>query len=630
MIAIVNRIVHFLLAFAISLGLFQPPPIQAVSRLSGDIISIYGRGWGHGVGMCQEGAKGMAEAGFSSDQIVKHFYSGVNRDKVSAKNVRILLLQTYKSLKLTPSVSFSIYSRSAKVVSGRSGEIWRVFVNGDSFNLRGPKVNIGGLEPPLKFIPKGSDIVRVLNLRFTRYRGVIEIDIDSAQRAVVINQVDIEKYLYGVVPSEVPGEWPGEALKAQAIAARCYALRNLGRHDLKGSGDRKIKVDLCNGPHCQVFKGFNIETEKVRREVSSTEGVVYRSKGGRIINAFFHACCGGHTEDVENVWGGDPVSYLRGVKDPFCSRAKTFRWKRFFTLGQLNSILSKDGRTKTSNIWDVRITSRGTVISPTGSQRALEMSIYGDNGVKKIRGSTFKEVINDYASRLFPRLFPGSGPQTINDTWFYVFMPPVISSFSIPYKFFSPNGDHRLDSGRVNLGLSNRALIRISVRSGKKVVRKLFENYLTAKAKIFWDGKDAKGKRVTDGKYSIYLIASGPGGAKSVRSRSICVDTSKPKIERLRISTLAFSPSRGEKCDIVFSARDMFTEKLKLQVSIWNKLGLIVRSLGQTIPQGAKRITWDGKNERGKVVPGKFLIGIEVVDDAGNSTVNKSTMVTVK
>jgi stage II sporulation protein D len=123
----------------------------------------------------------------------------------------------------------------------------------------------------------------------------------------VINVANIEDYLRGVVPNELsPQAFPQmEALKAQAVAARSYVLAHKGEFDAWG-------YDICATPACQMYRGRGSETDMTDRAVAETRGMV-AAHHGRPINAYYTSTCGGHTEDAENMFDGEPIPYLRGV-----------------------------------------------------------------------------------------------------------------------------------------------------------------------------------------------------------------------------------------------------------------------------------------------------------------------------
>ncbi len=139
------------------------------------------------------------------------------------------------------------------------------------------------------------------------YRGILEVRPGDGDNLTVVNVLDMEDYLRGVVPNELsPQAFPQiEALKAQAIAARTYALRNRGQFQAKG-------YDLCATPTCQVYRGRSTEHALSDQAVASTRGQVARYHG-EPINALYTSTCGGHTEDGANMFEGTPTPYLKGV-----------------------------------------------------------------------------------------------------------------------------------------------------------------------------------------------------------------------------------------------------------------------------------------------------------------------------
>ena len=152
-----------------------------------------------------------------------------------------------------------------------------------------------------------NGIVRIAG---ATYRGLAEVGVNSAGTLAGINEVPIELYLYGVVPRELPPNPFGEpeALKAQAVAARTYALSNLGKRASDG-------YDLLPTTSDQVYGGLAAEQTLSSAAVDATRGVVATS-GGRLISALYSSTSGGWTANNEDVFSSTPVSYLRGVRDP--------------------------------------------------------------------------------------------------------------------------------------------------------------------------------------------------------------------------------------------------------------------------------------------------------------------------
>ncbi|RMF64312.1 MAG: SpoIID/LytB domain-containing protein [Calditrichaeota bacterium] len=140
------------------------------------------------------------------------------------------------------------------------------------------------------------------------YGGRLEYLVDDGGLITVVNELSLEDYLKGVVPSEMPPAFPYEALKAQAVAARVEAVSKIGlRHPYE-------PFDLCDDVHCQVYSGRSRQAEKTDMAVESTRGIFMIYKD-HLAEAFYAGVCGGHTENNENVWLTDPQPYLRGILD---------------------------------------------------------------------------------------------------------------------------------------------------------------------------------------------------------------------------------------------------------------------------------------------------------------------------
>jgi len=200
------------------------------------------------------------------------------------------------------------------------------------------------------------------------YRGALVIRPHSASKVNgvdLVNNIELEDYLLSVVPSEMPSLWPIEALKAQAIAARSYALANVGKHACDGY-DIKATVDD------QAYTGVAAEHPQTNRAVHETTGQAL-SHEGKVVSAFFHSSSGGHTELSENVWCR-PLPYLRAVPD-YDDDSPHFAWTRTANVATAEKALAKCGK-GVGSLLSVSTLSRG--VSPrvrllliTGSDRSV-------------------------------------------------------------------------------------------------------------------------------------------------------------------------------------------------------------------------------------------------------------------
>lgn len=194
----------------------------------------------------------------------------------------------------------------------------------------------------------------------------------------LINVLDLEDYLLSVVPSEVPSLWPKEVLKAQAIAARSYAVANFGKHKSEGY-DVKATVDD------QVYRGVVAESAETNAAVAATSGLVLKN-GNKVISAFFHSTSGGSTEVSENVWG-KPLPYLKSVVD-YDDAAPQFTWRKTITSQALAKALL--GSAPDSPLLGVLVIGR----HPGDSQRVRDILVVGQNSARIIAGTELRRLFN--------------------------------------------------------------------------------------------------------------------------------------------------------------------------------------------------------------------------------------------
>ena len=221
-----------------------------------------------------------------------------------------------------------------------------------------------------------------LSLDGRRYRGALELRHKSGGLTAV-NIVPVDGYLRSVVPEEMPVDWPAEAIKAQSVAARSFALASRGRHASEG-------YDLCTTTHCQLYTGTTAEKSASNAAIKATRGEVL-TYGGKPIEALFHTDSGGMTENSEDVWGSH-VPYLRAAKD---TPAKTMPWTKAISRADLERKLAAKGH----DIGKVR----SLVLSPlaigrsakdrTASGRVKTMTVKGTKGTATLSGTTWRSLL---------------------------------------------------------------------------------------------------------------------------------------------------------------------------------------------------------------------------------------------
>lgn len=185
----------------------------------------------------------------------------------------------------------------------------------------------------VSIIPRGSQ--NRFELEGKRYRGLLSLS-GSGSVIRAVNTLYIEEYLRGVVPSEIGDRTQDEleAVKAQAVAARTYAMAHLGQYD---GEPYDLKATVAD----QVYDGADSEVDMVSYAIDQTVGVV-ASYQDALIDAYYHSTCGGTTDDIQDVWEKPARPYLRGVADDSsCSWSKYFRWTERFTEPQLRSRLEQ-------------------------------------------------------------------------------------------------------------------------------------------------------------------------------------------------------------------------------------------------------------------------------------------------
>jgi stage II sporulation protein D len=333
----------------------------AAPRSGDPVFVITGHGWGHGVGMSQWGANGFARRGTGYDRILAHYYRGTTIQKAPVTKVRVLLGAGKRKLTIASAAPFRVRERGGKVRNLAAGE--HVLGPGLKVKPKSAKRRVA-LKWPIAFLP-GEEPLRLGK----RYRGTIHVDVVGG-RLRAINVVGLEQYLYGVVPAEVPDDWPAEVLKAQAVAARTYALAT-----------RKTRgpFDLFPDVRSQVYRGIDEEVASTSQAVDETAGEVLMYEG-RPATTYFHSTSGGRTASVADVWpGSNPVPYLVSVEDPYSSLSPHHSWGPFVVpAARLQKVLRTPGR-----LIDVRAT-----VNP--SARVTTVTGIGSLGQASLRGADLR------------------------------------------------------------------------------------------------------------------------------------------------------------------------------------------------------------------------------------------------
>lgn len=386
-------------------GLVSISPARAAGT-----ITLFGSGNGHGVGMSQWGADGLAQDGWSHDDILTHFFRGtrLSSDIALPRHVRVGLTTDERTVHLE-AVRGPVRLWIGDPLTGTAvgsipqGDTWTVRPASDgSFRVRDAAgVAVGGRRwgsgTDQLYVTYADTDSRVLvpeadqisGTGFTYARGSLMFDTYGCAtrcKERLVLAIRFEQYLLGV--AEVPSDWPMQALEAQAVASRTYAAYGI-QHNGRRAG---CSCDLADGQNDQTYVGWSKESgsdgDRWVQAVTATRGQVVTYQAA-LIQAFFTSSDGGHTENVEDAWhGGDSryaVPYLRGVCDPGENTSSNpwISWNRSFSASDATSRL----RPYTGDVGTVSRFS-GDVRGVSG--RIVTVVVRGDAGRATITGSQLR------------------------------------------------------------------------------------------------------------------------------------------------------------------------------------------------------------------------------------------------
>jgi len=324
------------------------------------VFAISGRGFGHGVGMSQYGAFGQAKEGRTYDEILAYYYLGTELGRASAKPVRVLLAEGRRALTVSSTAPFRAVDATGTVVKLAAGAV-----------AVGPELRLPGADGPAT----GPLVFRAgkasLALDGVSYRGTFEVTSQGGFLRVV-NVVGLENYVQGVVAGEMPHSWPIEALKAQAVAARSYALKNL----LKGK-----PYDLYSDVRSQAYGGIAAEQPESTAAVRATAGRIV-TYGGEVAATYYFSSSGGRTASAADVFGF-AVPYLVSRPDPWDKASPYYRWGPILVgartvqtkLGLTSRVVDASALTRTSG--RLRSLTLATLTGPTSVPASLVRTTFG-------------------------------------------------------------------------------------------------------------------------------------------------------------------------------------------------------------------------------------------------------------
>lgn len=289
-----------------------------------------------------------------------------------------------KASKDIPNINSKLGGATLKVINKSNT---RIIIYNSSFE---PLLIFSDTNLKLTVRPNSANNPQLISVNSKQYRGEIELRRFSDSDMTVINIVDLEQYLYGVVPREIESYAPMEALKAQAVAARTFALRSLGSY-------KKWDFDVVNTVSSQVYGGYSDEKASTNQAVDETKGkkALYN---GNLISMHYFSSSGGMTEDNINVWGSD-VPYLKSVVDPYeAENSYNYNWSRTFTAADIKMKLFISG----VEIGDI-VTMVADEYTPAG--RVKKLRIVGTSGSITYSNEDIRIILGENGGYLPSRMF---------------------------------------------------------------------------------------------------------------------------------------------------------------------------------------------------------------------------------
>jgi stage II sporulation protein D len=392
---------------------------------------IRGAGFGHGIGMSQYGAYGYALEGATYSDILAHYYKGTRLASAPDRPVRVLLqpvdpyirvrgATSVEGRRLRPDRTYVARRGAGGIVVStergrrvaRLGSVIQFDSGGEQMRLMGPALN---------YVSSGL------------YRGDIEVRVDGGG-VTAINEIDMDSYLRGVVAGEMPSTWPMEALKAQAVTARTYALAT---RKTDGAFDQYPDV------RSQVYKGVTGESVRSDAAVRETSGRIVTYAGEPAVTYYF-STSGGHTENVEYSFVGSlSKPWLVGVPDPYDTQSPYHRWKLTPSAASLDRALGAPGAFKR-----LKVIQRG--VSP----RVVRARVIGTAGSRTLTGPQVRAALD------------------LRDTWFthYRIATTATRSRSARPASWGPRPRLRLLTGEFRPAPRRRVLV-VERRVGKRFER---------------------------------------------------------------------------------------------------------------------------------------------------------------
>lgn len=286
------------------------------------------------------------------------------------ETVRVLILSGVQEIRVESTSLLEARDGDGKGILDKSQKA-AIDIEGGIITLNGKYLSHNGL---VIMTAKGD----MLSVNGSPYRGNLKIQKRAAGGMDVINILDVEAYLYGVVPKEMSPQWHPEALKAQSIAARTYALYQKGKNKNKD-------YDVIASTTSQVYGGAGAEMEESNRAVDETRGILVLYNGQPALT-YFHANSGGMTEDAKSVWNAD-IPYLRAIRDDYSIKAPNCSWTLSLSADKIRKALNHKG-------FEIGSIGRLVPVDVSPSGRIQKIKIFHDGGEAIVKGNDFRIKID--------------------------------------------------------------------------------------------------------------------------------------------------------------------------------------------------------------------------------------------
>ena len=352
---------------------------------------INGAGFGHGVGMSQYGALGFALHGYSYRSILSHYYRDTSLSRVSpTRVVSVLLKNGAASFRDADRLSGGrvVWEEPGKAgKAGKSGKTpiqkpdtlkpnttYSVLSSGGLLNLIAHGRKVAAVRPPLDVGGNGP----VTLLGVGSYHGQLQFRPAPDGGVQTVNAVDLEDYVRGVIPAEMPSSWPAQALEAQAVAARTFVT---------AVPAASPEFDVYSDTRSQVYGGVSAQTPTGDTAEAATRGQVV-DYAGRPALTYFFSSSGGHTESVQNVFlGVAPEAWLIGVPDPYDDSDGNpyYRWHQNLSVGAAARTL---GTLVKGRLEGIKVLQHG--VSP----RIVQAAVVGTEGTSHVSGPQLRKLFD--------------------------------------------------------------------------------------------------------------------------------------------------------------------------------------------------------------------------------------------